>query len=157
MSHWIVIRTDHRKEAYVASQAELRGFTAWVPMQIIAARPQVARKLTAKAHASVIRHIPVLPRRVFVQMPSGFNTEAVQADLGKIRHMVAVERNGALEAVSVASGAIEVFRAEIDRMNTAALALATKPTRKDKAKWKSLKEGLEEAIAMGKQQMEVAA
>jgi hypothetical protein len=52
---------------------------------------------------------------------------------------------------------IAAFRAEIDRENTATLALATRQNRKQKAKWKSLHDALVDMIQTAKGQMEQAA
>lgn len=152
MTSWLILRTDFRKEAYVARQVENMGFAAWVPVQIIACRPAIARRVSAKAHLKAYREICLLPRRVFAAVPV-----MQEADLLKIRHAVALERNAALEAISVPANAIQQFRAEIDRENTAALALATRPSRKQKAKWKSLHDALVEMIDAAKTQLEQAA
>jgi hypothetical protein len=62
--NWLILRTDFRKEAYVAAQIRGMGFAAWVPCQMIASRPGIARrKLSAPAVA--IKELPVLPRRLF--------------------------------------------------------------------------------------------
>ena len=52
---------------------------------------------------------------------------------------------------------IKAFRAEIDRENTASLALAQRASRKQKAKWKSLHDALIEMIQGAKEQLEQAA
>lgn len=152
MTHWLILRTDLGKEQYVADAVRRLGFDAWVPMQIIACRPAIARRVSAKAHLKAYREICLLPRRVFAAVPV-----ALEADLLKIRHAVAVERNAALEAISVPANQIQQFRAEIDRENTAALALATRPSRRQKAKWRSLHEALVEMIEQAKGQLEQAA
>lgn len=155
---WIIIRTDRAKESYVARRLrDELGFETWLPVQIIPCRPQIARRVSAKAHVLKLKELPILPRRVFVQMPPQANTDALQAVFGKIRHLVAIERDGDQRPVRIASGAIEAFRAEIDRENEASLALATRPNRKQKAKWKSLREGLQEAIASARELVEMAA
>jgi hypothetical protein len=82
---------------------------------------------------------------------------ALEADLLKIRHLVALERDAALDPVSVPGNQIDAFRAEIDRENTAALALMQARSRKQKAKWKSLHDALVEMIDGAKNQMEQAA
>ena len=149
---WLILRTDARKEAYVARQVQSLGFEAWLPVQLVACRPQIARRITAKAQLAKIREIPILPRRVFAAIPV-----ALQAEVSKVRHLVAIERNAAQEAISVPSSQIAAFRAEIDRENTAALALASRPSRKQKAKWKSLHDALCEMIQTAKEQLEAAA
>jgi len=150
--NWLILRTDFRKEAYVAAQIRGMGFAAWVPCQMIASRPGIARrKLSAPAVA--IKELPVLPRRLFAAVPV-----ALEADLLKVRHLVALERDAALDPVSVPGNQIDAFRAEIDRENTAALALMqARNSRKQKAKWRSLHEALVEMIEGAKNQMEAAA
>jgi hypothetical protein len=82
----------------------------------------------------------------------------LEADLLKVRHLVALERDAALDPVSVPGNQIDAFRAEIDRENTAALALMqARNSRKQKAKWRSLHEALVEMIEGAKNQMEAAA
>ena len=155
---WIIIRTDRAKESYVARRLrDDLGFETWLPVQIIPCRPQIARRVSAKAHVLKRKELPILPRRVFVQMPPQANTDALQAVFGKTRHLVAIERDGDQRPVRIASGAIEAFRAEIDRENEVSLALATRPNPKQKARWKSLREGLQEAIASAKELVEMAA
>jgi hypothetical protein len=149
---WLILRTDHGKEAYVARQVMSRGFEAWVPAQIIVCRPSIARRVSAKSQLQKIKELPILPRRLFAAVPV-----AQEADLAGIRHLVAVERDGASEAISVPSAEIARFRAAIDAENTAALALAQKASRKQKAKWRSLHDALLDMIDSAKAQMEQAA
>jgi hypothetical protein len=59
--------------------------------------------------------------------------------------------------VLIPDAQIAAFRAEIDRENTAALALMQAQSRKQKAKWKSLHDALVEMIDGAKTQMERAA
>lgn len=149
---WLIIRTDFRKEHYVAQQIRNAGFDAWVPVQIITSRPQIARRITAKAHMQTIKELPILPRRLFAAVPV-----ALQAELEGIRHLVAIERNADQEAISVPHSQIHAFRVTIDNENTAALALSQRASRKQKAKWKSLHDALCEMIEGAKQTMEQAA
>ena len=149
---WLILRTDARKEAYVAQQIRNAGFDAWIPVQIITARPQIARRITAKAHIQTIRELPILPRRLFAAVP-----EALHAELEGIRHLVAIERNADQEAVSVPHSQLHAFRVTIDAENTAALALSQRACRKQKAKWRSIHEALVEMIDGAKQVIEQAA
>jgi hypothetical protein len=151
---WLIIRTDTRKEAYVAAQVRNLGFDAWVPVQLIASRPAIARRVTAKAHLSAIRELPILPRRIFAAVPVW---AVLQGELSHIRHLVAVEHDADSRPLSVPSGQVQAFRETIDRENTAAMALAQKASRKQKAKWRSLKDALLDMIEGAKQQMEQAA
>lgn len=150
--NWLIVRTDFRKEAYVAQQVRALGFDAWVPAQLIASRPAIARRVSAKSGLRQIKELPILPRRLFAAVPV-----ALEADLMRIRHLVAVEHDADSRPVSVPSSQIAAFKSAIDAENTAALALATRPNRKQKARWRSLKDGLLEAIEAAKQQMEQAA
>lgn len=152
MTNWLIIRTDFRKEHYVAQQIRNAGFDAWVPVQIITSRPQIARRITAKAHMQTIKELPILPRRMFAAVPV-----ALQDELEGIRHLVAIERNADQEAISVPHSQIHAFRVTIDNENTAALALSQRASRKQKAKWKSLHDALCEMIEGAKQTMEQAA
>lgn len=152
MSGWLIVRTDFRKEHYVASQIGKLGFDCWVPVQIITSRPQIARRITAKAHMQTIKELPILPRRLFCAVPV-----ALQAELEGIRHLVAIERNSDQEVISVPHSQIHAFRVTIDNENTAALALSQRASRKQKAKWKSLHDALCEMIEGAKQTMEQAA
>lgn len=149
---WLILRTDARKEAYVAQQIRNAGFDAWVPVQIITTRAAIARRITARAHMQTIKELPILPRRVFAAVPV-----ALHAELEGVRHLVAIERNADQEAVSVPHSQIAAFKAAIDAENTAALALAQRASRKQKAKWKSLHDALCEMIEGARQQMEKAA
>lgn len=149
---WLIIHTNHAKEGFVARQIGLMGYDAWVPAQIVVARPHTARKVTAKAHLQKIRELPILPRRLFAAVPVH-----VQDELQRIRHLVGIERDGQMLPVQISHAQIIAFRAEIDRENTAALALAQKASRKQKAKWKTLQEALLEMIEQAKEQLVQAA
>ena len=149
---WLVLKADYAKEHYVARQVQALGFDAWVPCQIIVCRPAVSRRITAKAHLAKIRELPILPRRLFVAIP-----EALQAEVEAIRHCAGVERHGDSRALSVPNAEIARFRAAIEAENTAALALAQKASRRQKAKWRSLKDALMDMIVEARQTMEQAA
>lgn len=149
---WLIIRTDARKEHFVAAQIRNAGFDAWVPCQIITSRPNVARRITSKAHMQTVRELPILPRRLFAAVP-----EALHAELQGVRHLVAIERYADQRPVSVPHSQIHAFRVTVDNENTAALALCQRASRKQKAKWRSLKDALLEMIDEAKQQMEQAA
>jgi len=151
LTSWLIIRTDYRKEHYVAAQIRNMGFAAWVPCQMIASRPGIARRKLSHP-AVAIKELPVLPRRLFAAVPV-----TLEADLLKVRHLVALERDAALDPVSVPGNQIDAFRAEIDRENTAAFALMQTQSRKQKAKWRSLKDALVEMVESAKTQMEQAA
>lgn len=148
---WLIIRTDHAKEHYVAQQIAMLGFDAWVPCQIIVTRPAMSRRVTAVANQR-IKELPILPRRIFAAVPV-----ALQGEVSKIRHLVAVERDGASEAICVSSAEMTRFRAAIDAENTAAMALAQKASRKQKQRWKQLKDALLDLIDSAKEQLERAA
>ena len=152
--NWIILRTDHAKEAYVARQIAALTFDAWNPVQIIACRPAIARRVSSKAQLRTIKEIPILPRRIFAAVP---HWAVLQGELSHIRHLVAVEHGSDSRPLSVPSAEIERFRAAIDAENTAALALAQKASRRQKAKWRSLKDGLVDMIEGAKQTIEQAA
>lgn len=151
---WLIIRTDHQKEAYVAQQIRNLTWDAWVPAQIIVCRPAIARRVSSKAQLRSIKEVPILPRRIFAAVPSW---AVLQGELCHIRHMVGVEHDGASRPIYVSPAEIARFKAAIDAENTAALALAQKASRKQKAKWRSLHDALLDMIDMAKQQIEAAA
>ena len=150
--NWLILRTDTRKEAYVTRQVQNLGFDAWLPAQIIVGRPAVARRITAKAHLQTVREIPLLPRRVFVSADFW-----LQEDWRSVRHVLGFEHDAQGRGVQIPACQVSAFRAEIDRENTAALALAQKASRKQKAKWRSLHDALLDLIEQAKTAYEVAA
>ena len=155
MTSWLIIRTDFRKEHYVAAQIRGMGFAAWVPCQMISTRLGIGRrKLSAPAVA--IKELPVLPRRLFMTGPNILDRE-LQSELRTLRHVEALEMGVDQRLVLIPNNQIAAFRAEIDRENTAALALASARSRKQKQKWRSLHEALVEMIEGAKNQMEAAA
>lgn len=153
--HWLIIRTDFRKEAYVAAQLRRMGYDAWLPAQVIVSRPSLSRRMTAHARHA-IRELPILPRRVFACIVDCHDRET-QSDILSLRHVEAFERGPDQTMVQIPDVQIARFRAAIDAENTAALALAQKASRKQKAKWRSLHDALLEMIEAAKSQLEVAA
>lgn len=149
---WLILRTDARKEAYVAQQIKNAGLEAWHPVQVIACRPHAVRKLLSKSQLATYREVAILPRRVFAAVPV-----ALQAELEGLRHLVGIERNADQEAISVPSSQISAFRAVIDAENRAALMLSQKASRKQKAKWKSLHDALLDMMEEARNQLEQAA
>lgn len=154
---WLILKTDHAKEQYVARQVAGLGYDAWVPSQIIVTRKCAGRRVMAQSNAQQIKELPILPRRVFVQMPFGVDTEALQADVARVRYSAGLERDMASSALVIPSVQIAAFRSAIDAENTASLALAQKASRRQKARWKSLHDALVEMIQGAKQQLEQAA
>ena len=150
--NWIILRTDFRKEPYVVSQIGNMGFQCWHPVQVIATRPAIARRVTQKAQLRAYREVAILPRRVFACVPA-----ASVDDLQGIRHMVGIEFDGDMRPICIPDSQISAFRAVIDAENTAALALSQKASRKQKAKWRDLKEALLEMIDGARAQLEQAA
>lgn len=146
MGDWLIIRTKRDKEQYVAKQIRNAGFDAWIPCEVRTQRicRHVKRRETT--------HHPILPRTLFAAVPV-----ALQAELSGVRHLDSIERNAAQEAICVPHSQIHAFRVEIDKMNAAALALSQTASKKQKAKWKALKDGLLEAMAKAAQELEQAA
>lgn len=136
----------------MARQIIRLGFDAWVPSEMRATRPHAARRLTAKAAAISIKELPVLPKRIFAAVP-----DHLHAEIQSIRHLVGIERDAALAPLKIPASQIVQFRGEIDRLNTATLALAAKQTRKEKAKWRDIKEALQDMIEQAKAGMAQAA
>jgi hypothetical protein len=149
--HWLIIRTDFRKEHYVAQQIRNAGFDAWVPVQIIMARKPNSRRIDSVARYER-KELPILPRRLFAAVPV-----ALQAELEGVRHLVAIERNGQQEAICVPANQLHAFRVEIDKENAAAMALSQTASKRQKKKWKSLHDALVELIDGAKAELEQAA
>jgi hypothetical protein len=156
VANWIILRTDTRKEAFVARQIAQMGYQAWVPIQIIASRPSAARRVTAKAHLTSIKELPILPRRVFARIVDYLDRET-QSEIQSIRYFDAFERDAEQRFALVPDDQIAAFRAVIEAENTASLALSQRASRKQKAKWKSLHGALVEMIEGAKAQLEQAA
>jgi hypothetical protein len=100
---WYCIRTERARERAVAESIAALGFPAWVPM---------ALRFTRDRKAGGVRRTwdsPVAPTWLFAAVPV-----AVHGDFWKIRGYVALERDSALDPVSVAPKAIAIFRAETD-------------------------------------------
>jgi hypothetical protein len=152
---WIILRSDFRKENYVATQVRNMGLDAWVPCQKIASRPAIARRVTAKALVQ-IKELPLIPKLLFVGGPAIHDRE-VQSELRTLRHVDRIENGADQRPVILPDNQIAAFRAEIDRENTATLALVAAKSRKQKAKWKSLQDALLELVEGAKAQMEQAA
>lgn len=156
MADWLIIRTDHAKEAFVARQIANMGYQAWVPAQVIVCRPTVARRVTAKAQLAKVKELPILPRRLFARIVDIADGET-QLEIQNIRHFEAFERNAEQRYARISDAEIAAFRAAINAENTAALALSQRASRKQKAKWKSLHDALVEMIDGAKAHLEQAA
>lgn len=152
LTHWLIIRTETRKETYVARQIERLGYEVWLPAQIIVTRPNVSRRDLSKGALQKVKELPILPRRLFARMDG-----LIGGEVTAIRHYDGCERDAELRFVRIPHSQIVTFRAEIDRENTASLALAQKASRKQKARWKSLHDALVEMIQGAKEQLEQAA
>lgn len=148
---WLIIRTDFRKEHYVARRIQSLGFDAWVPIQQVAVRTHAARKDT-KSPALMVKELAILPRRLFALLP-----EPVDAQVRAIRHLEAIECDAALEPLRIPAMQICRFREAIETENALSMALAQRPSKRSKAKWKSLHDGLVDMIDGAKTQMEAAA
>lgn len=151
---WLIIRTDFRKEHYVAQQIKAAGFPCWVPSQIIVVRDCRGRSRMARSNLQTVKELPILPKRIFAAVP---NWALHQGEIDAIRHMVGIDHDADQRPVWIPDAQITAFRAEIDRVNTASLALAQRAGRKQKAQWKSLHDALLEMIEGAKQTMEQAA
>lgn len=149
---WLIIKTDLRKEDYVARQIALAGFDAWVPTELIRCRTGVSRRYTNARKVIATRELPVLPKRLFAAIPVG-----AEADVSRIRHLVAIERDAYSLALQIPHSQIVRFRDEIDKLNREVLALAAIQTRKQKAKWRDLKSALQELMKPNDGKMEEAA
>jgi hypothetical protein len=150
--NWLILKTDHAKEAYVARQVANMGYDNWVPSQLIVIRLTLSRRVTACGRLMKVKELPILPRRLFAAIP-----DALQAEVEAIRHCAGLERDGDSRPLCVPDAEIARFRAAIDAENTAAMALAQKASRRQKAKWRDMRAGLLELIEGAKQAMEQAA
>lgn len=146
MTPWLIIRTDHAKEGYVARHIGLMGFPAWVPSE------QRFSRIHRLSKARKLIDYPLLPKRLLAAVPV-----AVQGDLREIRHLVAVECDAASLPLQIPAIQVERFRQTVDAMNTSALALQAAKSRKAKAQWRNLKDALHDMIEQAKQQREKAA
>lgn len=156
MTSWLIIRTDHAKEQYVARQIANMGYDNWVPAQFIVIRPTITRRVTACGRLMKVKELPILPRRLFARIVDCHDRET-QSELASLRHCAGIERDGEQRLILIPDAEIARFRAAIDAENTAALALAQKASRKQKAKWRSLHDALLDMIDSAKAQMEQAA
>ena len=143
---WLIIRTDFRKEHYVAAQIRNAGFDAWIPCEVRTQRicRHVKRRETT--------YHPIIQKLIFAAVP-----EALHGELSGVRHLVSIDRDGYQQPIYVPSSQIHAFRVEIDKLNDAALALSQTASKKQKAKWKNIREGLAEALERAKQMIEQAA
>ena len=153
---WIILRCAFRKEPYVVEALRRHGYEAWHPVQIVACRPAIARRVSSKAQLRTYREIAILPKLVFVGGPDLFDRE-VQSELRTLRHVECLETDSEQRVVQIPAAQIAAFRATIDAENTASLALAQKASRRQRARWKNLKDALLELVDSAKQQMEQAA
>lgn len=149
---YLIIRTDDRKEAYVASQIVRMGFDAWTPCQIELTRSRAARRFTSQKALATTKEIRILPKRIFAAVPV-----AMEADILKIRYCVAIERDAALAPLQAPANQVAIFRREVDMLNAETMALAKMAQgRKTKAKWRSLKEALEGLMKAETPELETA-
>ena len=153
MTDWLIIRTDFRKEAYVARQITALCYDAWVPYQWVEKRVCKSRAVTSPRYGEPDK-LPILPRRLFAAVP---HWAVLQGELSHIRHLTAVECGADSRPLSVPDAEISRFRAAIDAENAAAMALSQQSSKRQKAKWRSLKDALLELVDSAKQQMEQAA
>ena len=154
--NWLIVKTAFRKEPYVTTALNRMGLTAWHPVQVIACRPAIARRVSSKAHLATYRELPILPRRVFVTGPAIMDRE-LQSELRTLRYVDGIETGMDQQLVQIPDGQISAFRAVVEAENTASLALVQARSRKQKAKWRSLKDALLEMVESAKNQMEQAA
>ena len=135
---WIIVRTQHRKEASVASLiSSLARCATWHPVQIVPCRPAISRRVTAKAHLRPFREIAILPRRVFACL----DWHAAPSLMG-IHGVTEIERDGEERVITIPDGQLAAFRAALDAENRAAMALVAVSTKRQKQRWQSLHDAL---------------
>lgn len=142
---WIIVRTETAKEGFVSAQLRHRGLEAWVP----------AEKRLVRIHrlskARKVEEYPIVPRLLFAAVPQGR-----EAEVTGIRHLLRLERTAEGLVARIPFCQITRFQAEIERLNALSMALAAKPTKREKARWRSLKEALVELVqgaACGQEEM----
>jgi hypothetical protein len=151
--HWLIIRTEFRREQAVSIQIAKKGFPVWVPVQKIRQRPTAARTHMDRSNTFQIKDRAVCPSLFFAAVP----VEQIDRILG-LRGMDRVEQTSEGTWALVPDEQVRAFREAIDRENAAALALAQSASRgKQKAVWRSLKDGLMDAMERAKQVMEQVA
>lgn len=153
---WIIVRTDHRKEYYVAGRIRAAlGLEAWVPSQFVARRPAIARRRLSVNTLPQITEAPIVPKLLFAAVP---DWALYQAELDGIRHMKGIEQDAEQRAARIPDAQIKVFRDAVARENAAAMALAAARSKKrDKEVWRPLKDALLALVDSARQQMEEAA
>ena len=153
MSRWVIVRTALAKEQFVARALIRLGFDAWVPTEVRLLKPGIARRSMAHSNVRKTLELPILPKRLFAVIPS-----AAEADCVSVRHLEALERDGASLAFSVPPAQVARFRAEIDRINAETLALARiVQAKRQKRVWKDMRDALQELVAESRVALEVAA
>jgi hypothetical protein len=148
---WIIIRTDARKEHFVAAQIRDMGFQSWVPCQMIASRPGISRRVTAKA-AVQIKELPILPKLLFAEMDV-FDAPAIMG----IRHFKEIIRDNEERIVCIPASQISRHREALEQENASTLALVAAKSRRQKARWRSLKDALLDLVDSARQKMGEAA
>jgi hypothetical protein len=137
MSQWLILRTDFRKEHYVASQIINAGYKAWVPSRIVVVRTAAGRRITAKAKDRLpTKEYPLLPGLVFAAVPV-----ALEAELMGIKGLESVEHTADYTPALVPQRQIEIFMEAVDAANAKMknYAAATM-SKKEKAAWVPLQD-----------------
>ena len=137
MVDWVIVRTDYHREQAVAIQIEKKGFRAWVPVQIIIKRHPAARRHMDRSNVLTPSNRPVCPSLLFACVP----LDELDRILG-LRHLTKVEQTPEGLWAVVPDEQVATFRAAIEVENRAAQMLTEAARRKQKAKWRSLKDGL---------------
>lgn len=140
--NWLLIRTDHAKEAYVARQIQNLGFDAWVPSQVIIERHKAARRHMDRSNVKQPKTRPVCPTMLFATVPVNCIDEIVS-----IRHLRKIEQTAQGLIAVVPHSQIRVFMDAIEAENTLARVLSEASRRKQKPVWRSLQDGLLELAA----------
>lgn len=152
MQHWLIIRSDFKKEHAVAIQIGKKGYPVWVPVQIITGRHPAARRHMDRSNAFQTRERPVCPSLLFAAVP----VDDVDRIMG-IRHLTRVEQTAEGLWAQIPDEQIRVFREAIAAENLAAQMLTAAARRKKKARWRSLEEGLMSLVQETTNPMEEAA
>lgn len=145
---WFILRLkEHDKERYVeAAINRIEGWSAWTPMEVRMARISPRHKARREFENAL------LPKRLFAAFPAHLQPEVL-----RIRYVDSIERGSDFLPLLVPSRQLDLFRSTIADMNARIRALKTATTKKDKARWKSMKEALEALINEAKEEKEMAA
>ena len=153
MTHWLIVRTDFRKEQAVAVQIGKKGFPVWVPVEKVVQRHPGARRHMDISNTHLPpKDRPICPSLLFAAVP----LDEIDRILG-LRDLDKVEQTSEGTWARVPDDQVTRFRKAIDAENAAAMALYQTTGKRNKKRWRSLQDALMELVEGAKQTMEQAA